>query len=123
MSFSNKYNFNIYQVFYSITLIFCLISLDFSNNLLKDFYLYSSLMISCSIFLYFVFWIINKNKINVTLNFVFIIVIVSRLIVLPMNPTLSDDAYRFLWDGRLIVNNVNPYKLVPSDSGLKNLSR
>ncbi|MBL0333518.1 MAG: hypothetical protein IPP65_12000 [Chlorobi bacterium] len=76
-------------------------------------------MISCSIFLYFVFWIINKNKINVTLNFVFIIAIVSRLIVLPMNPTLSDDAYRFLWDGRLIVNNVNPYKLVPSDSGLK----
>lgn len=41
-----------------------------------------------------------------------------RLALLPMEPSLSDDAWRYLWDGRLTIHGVNPYHVVPADSSL-----
>ncbi len=38
-----------------------------------------------------------------------------------MLPSLSDDAWRYLWDGRLIDSGVNPYRHVPADSSLRRL--
>lgn len=38
-----------------------------------------------------------------------------------MLPSLSDDAWRYLWDGRLIDHGVNPYYVVPADSSLASL--
>ncbi len=39
--------------------------------------------------------------------------IVFRLILLPSAPTLSTDLYRYLWDGRLAVAGVSPYRYPP----------
>jgi hypothetical protein len=39
-----------------------------------------------------------------------------RVVVFWMPPTLSDDAYRYVWDGRIQHDGVNPYRLKPSDS-------
>ncbi|MDQ6750530.1 MAG: hypothetical protein M3Z33_07265 [Actinomycetota bacterium] len=36
-------------------------------------------------------------------------------------PTLSDDAYRFVWDGRVQVHGINPYAYAPADPRLKPL--
>ncbi len=36
-----------------------------------------------------------------------------RLLFLPAIPNLSQDFYRFLWDGRLLVQGVNPYLFTP----------
>ncbi len=36
--------------------------------------------------------------------------ILFRLLLLLTEPTLSDDVYRYLWDGHLIGNGVNPYR-------------
>ena len=42
-----------------------------------------------------------------------------RFCALPMLPTLSDDGYRYLWDGRVRVEaGVSPYELRPSDPAL-----
>ena len=42
-----------------------------------------------------------------------------RLCALPMLPTLSDDGYRYLWDGRLTAEaGVSPYRYRPSDPAL-----
>ncbi len=35
--------------------------------------------------------------------------IVFRLVMLTTTPTLSDDVYRYLWDGHLVAEGVNPY--------------
>ncbi len=43
------------------------------------------------------------------------IAILLRLISLFAMPTLSDDFYRFLWDGNLLLNDINPYLYLPSD--------
>ncbi|WKN41505.1 polyprenol phosphomannose-dependent alpha 1,6 mannosyltransferase MptB [Tunicatimonas pelagia] len=43
------------------------------------------------------------------------VAVVGRLILLPAQPNLSDDIYRFVWDGRLLQQNVNPFAYLPSE--------
>lgn len=38
-----------------------------------------------------------------------------RLLLLFSFPALSDDIYRFIWDGRLLLNVTDPYKHLPSE--------
>jgi hypothetical protein len=40
--------------------------------------------------------------------------IVFRVMLLPAWPNLSDDFYRFIWDGRLLVGGIDPYAQLPS---------
>ncbi|MDP5121895.1 MAG: hypothetical protein NWQ46_09895 [Spirosomaceae bacterium] len=41
--------------------------------------------------------------------------VVFRLIWLFATPALSDDFYRFAWDGRLLINDFNPFQYIPAD--------
>ena len=38
-----------------------------------------------------------------------------RLLFIVAIPCLSDDFYRFLWDGKLFINSYNPYLFIPSE--------
>ncbi len=44
-----------------------------------------------------------------------------RLVLLPMTPTLSDDMYRYVWDGRVQANGISPYAHPPNDPALLRL--
>lgn len=44
--------------------------------------------------------------------------VVLRLVFLPAVPTLSDDFYRYLWDGRVQLAGVHPYLYAPADPRL-----
>jgi len=44
--------------------------------------------------------------------------VVFRLVLLPTPPSLSTDVYRYLWDGRLQVQGVSPYRLPPDAPAL-----
>lgn len=44
-----------------------------------------------------------------------------RILFLPMPPSLSDDAYRYIWDGAVSADGLNPYKYRPSDPELESL--
>ena len=47
------------------------------------------------------------------------VTVALRLAVLPLAPTLSDDGYRYVWDGRLQAQDgVSPYRFKPSDPAL-----
>lgn len=46
---------------------------------------------------------------------ILITAIFFRLLLLFSIPALSDDFYRFVWDGRLLLNDINPYTILPSD--------
>src|SRR5690349_16665704 len=44
-----------------------------------------------------------------------------RLSILFTTPYLSDDIYRYIWDGRVQAAGINPYRYVPADASLANL--
>lgn len=39
--------------------------------------------------------------------------ILLRLVFLPVIPNLSQDFYRFIWDGRMLIQGINPYLSTP----------
>jgi alpha-1,6-mannosyltransferase len=46
------------------------------------------------------------------------VALACRLLVVADMPTLSDDAYRFVWDGRVQAAGINPYAHAPASPGL-----
>ena len=43
------------------------------------------------------------------------VAVVARLALLPVLPHLSDDLYRFVWDGRLLYQGYDPFAYLPSE--------
>ncbi len=48
--------------------------------------------------------------------------VVARLMLLPLPPTLSDDAWRYLWDGLVSSGGNNPFLLRPTDRALDGIA-
>jgi len=57
------------------------------------------------------FLLIKKQQQNI--GFLIAISVLFRLIFLVSIPNLSQDFYRFIWDGRMILNGFNPYLSLP----------
>ena len=103
MSFLKKYNAAI-LTFISIILYFFFAYFLDRTEFSKLLFLWFSLF-ACSYFL----WKNNKD------NFPFLvgISILFRLVFLFAIPNLSQDFYRFIWDGRMILEGFNPYLSLP----------
>jgi alpha-1,6-mannosyltransferase len=56
-----------------------------------------------------------------TLMIVIAFAILFRLSILFSSPYLSDDVYRYVWDGRVQAAGINPYRYVPADEHLADL--
>ena len=65
----------------------------------------------------FICYIVPKNF----FYFLIAAAVILRITVLFNQPAGSDDYYRYLWDGKLIANGINPYQYAPSDKELLNL--
>ena len=52
----------------------------------------------------------DLNKVNFFIG----VSILLRLLLVFTLPNLSDDVYRFIWDGRLLINGHNPFDFLPS---------
>lgn len=60
----------------------------------------------------------GHTRLEVTIREVLVGAILLRLIAFGMPPTLSDDYHRYLWDGYVQTQGVNPYAHTPADSAL-----
>lgn len=49
---------------------------------------------------------------------IFVFAVLFRLVMLPQTPWLSDDVYRYLWDGRVLANGINPFRYAPEAAEL-----
>lgn len=57
----------------------------------------------------------NHQKLNLGLA------IISRFLLLFSFPLLSDDIYRFIWDGSLMLHGINPFSFTPQELMLEKL--
>jgi alpha-1,6-mannosyltransferase len=56
-----------------------------------------------------------------TLALIFGFALLFRLVLLPTRPTLSDDMFRYVWDGRVQAAGFSPYRYAPNARELLNL--
>jgi len=67
-------------------------------------------------------WIVWRARpMRSTLVIVLVFAALFRLSVMFAPPQLSDDIYRYVWDGRVQAAGVNPYRYIPADDALKSL--
>lgn len=52
---------------------------------------------------------------------ILVFAVLYRLLFLPGFPFLSDDIFRYLWDGRVFASGVNPYSFAPNAEALSHL--
>lgn len=52
---------------------------------------------------------------------IWILAVAMRLALLPLAPELSDDVWRYLWDGHVQLSGVNPFRFAPSAPELAGL--
>lgn len=86
--------------------VYCL----FAYQLDRENFTFLSSLFGLS-FLAYVF--IYKCKSASNLSWLIAIAILFRFLFMFSIPSLSDDFYRFIWDGQLFVNGVNPYSILP----------
>jgi alpha-1,6-mannosyltransferase len=67
------------------------------------------------------FLMIRTQPSHSTLLVVLVFAVLFRLSLLFTPPYLSDDIYRYVWDGRVQAAGVNPYRYAPSDPALEHL--
>ena len=67
----------------------------------------------CYGFLFVSYLWIYKNSPKEIVGGLLLLSILLRLLWLPALPQLSDDFYRFIWDGRLLANGTNPFAFTP----------
>ena len=64
--------------------------------------------------------LVRKNEFSRIMVFtVFIGALLFQVTLLPSHPDLSDDIYRYVWDGKLQYMGINPYAYAPADPRLK----
>lgn len=63
------------------------------------------------VFLFYLYLVYQKEKLSV--KQIIALGLLFRLVFLPSISNLSDDFYRFIWDGRLWFNGVNPFAELP----------
>ncbi|MFK8060328.1 MAG: mannosyltransferase [Polaribacter sp.] len=103
MSFLSKYK-DFFLIISSIFLYFIFAYFLERTEFIKLLFLWFALF-GC-----FYFLIKNKTINNATLIG---LVVLFRLIFLFATPNLSQDFYRFIWDGRMIFEGLNPYLSLP----------
>ncbi|HEB71334.1 MAG TPA: hypothetical protein ENI77_01790 [Nitrospirae bacterium] len=59
----------------------------------------------------------NRSALWVVLGFA----VIFRLTLLNVTPTLSGDIYRYVWDGKVILNGISPYRYPPGSASLAGL--
>jgi len=65
--------------------------------------------------------ILRARSARSTLIIVLVLAGIFRLSIVFAPPYLSDDIYRYVWDGRVQAAGINPYRYIPADQHLQSL--
>jgi hypothetical protein len=62
--------------------------------------------------------IVARRAVRPSLALILITAALMRLVALTAPVYLSDDIYRYIWDGRVQAAGINPYRFIPTDANL-----
>ncbi|MFA7288247.1 MAG: hypothetical protein WC055_05145 [Melioribacteraceae bacterium] len=80
---------------------------------------YTPIFIITSLFYLIIVWLLLRNDFDFhRLFFLFGIGIILRIFLLEINPIGSDDVFRYIWDGKVQANGINPYLYAPNNPAL-----
>lgn len=106
---------------YKPSILFVLITVlfyfSFAHDLVRTDYIKLIMLYSALFFLFYKLIQINKHNIL----FLSVTAFIFRFIFLFSIPNLSQDFYRFIWDGRMILEGLNPYLYTPQSFILKGI--
>lgn len=91
-------------------------------DLSQPIIVYTSVAVLNSLIFIVICIVLLKNESSTKLAYTLVAVgILFRLTVLFYPPTASDDINRYIWDGKVQANGINPYRFAPNDSSLAHL--
>lgn len=91
--------------------LFSVIGYTFIGYVFKRYETLPLLSAYTGIFLLYLYLVYQKEKL--TIRQIIGLGLLFRLVFLPSIPALSDDFYRFIWDGRLWFHGINPFAELP----------
>ena len=103
----------------ALPLVFVVVGLLVGHELNRQPGLLYSLLLLGSGSLLWAAWIYRGR--GPSLVEVLVLGFVLRVILAPIPPSLSDDVYRYLWDGKVLLSGENPYLLAPDSQALSGL--
>ncbi len=66
-------------------------------------------------------WLTPRVRVRHALPVVIVGAALMRVVLVPLEPALSTDMYRYLWDGQVQASGINPYVHAPEDPALEEL--
>src|SRR6266487_1239136 len=78
-------------------------------------------LVQSALYLIAAWLIVRARSARSTLIIVLVLAGIFRLSIVFAPPNLSDDIYRYVWDGRVQAAAINPYRYIPADEHLQSL--
>jgi alpha-1,6-mannosyltransferase len=76
------------------------------------------MLLAGALYLVGVYIVLRYKSVPLALFVILGATVVFRLFFLPLSPTLSEDLYRYQWEGRVMRAHLNPYTVYPAMPGL-----
>ncbi len=108
--FRDKYNILIFFLYLLVLLSFYFFNLTNYDKVILyivNFYLCLSLGI--------IFFLLNRKRKGFSLKEIIFIALALRITLLFVSPITSGDYYRYLWDGRIQTEGINPFQYAPEE--------
>jgi len=102
--------------------LFALYRIGLRTESSKDiFWIIKLALVQSIIYLVAAYLVVRARPAKSTVILIIVFAALFRLAIIFAPPYLSDDIYRYVWDGRVQGAAINPYKYVPSDPALAHL--
>jgi len=110
-------NHPVFTLFFLILILVLYIILGISGDIRSEIEKYWLIILPIYLSYTLLVYHILRNKLSEKKSLLWFIVFgaLFRIVLIPAEPILSDDIYRYLWDGRIFAAGINPYKFAPTD--------
>ncbi len=110
----------VYSIIFLLISCFLYLIIGYSGDFKSEIEIYFILLIPLFILYGILVYLTLNNRFPAGYFFstFFLSAVLIRLLLIPSGPVLSDDVYRYLWDGKINAAGINPYQYAPESNEL-----